>query len=141
MRLGTPTAVLNYAFLCAMSAGLSACASGSNASPASPPAAQSPQLTIGTPVQLAPGGKAVLPDGSVLTFQSVVNDSRCKPGVQCVWAGDAETRFTHTTRAGRNTIFSLHTQLQPRSKTLGASTLHLLDVDWNTPPGVRVELK
>lgn len=141
MRLRKPAVLRNYALLCALSASLSACASGSNAGPSAHPAAPPPQLTVGTPAHLAPGDKAILPDGAVLTFQSIVNDSRCKPGVQCVWAGDAEARFTHTTRTGENTVFSLHTQLQPRSKTMGASTLHLLDVDWKTPPGVSVALK
>lgn len=137
MRLYKPAAV----FFCAISTGLSGCASGSSASPSSPPAAQPPTLTVGTPLQLKPGGQALLPDGALLTFESVVNDSRCKPGMQCVWAGDAEARFTLTARTGDKTVFSLHTELQPRSKILGASTLHLRDADWNTPPGVSVELK
>ncbi len=120
---------------------MGACASGTGPGTPTTPAPPAVRLEVGTPTTLSAGANALLPDGSRLTYQGIVNDSRCKPGVQCVWAGDAEARFTHTTRAGTSEIFSIHTELQPRTKTLGATTLHLRGVDWQTPPAVTIELK
>ena len=133
------TAITTAIWMAASS--LTACASGTGSN--NPGAHEPPllQLESGQPTQFKPGDTAILPDGSHLTYQSLASDSRCKPGVQCVWAGDAEARFVHTTRADVKEIFSIHTELQPRSKTLGATTLHMRGVDWKTPPNVTVELK
>ncbi|QIK81445.1 hypothetical protein G7069_07470 [Lysobacter sp. HDW10] len=121
--------------------GLSACASGTSANPSDTHLPPPVQLVAGQPVTLKPNDVGVLPDGSRITYVKLVNDSRCKPDVQCVWAGDAEIRFSHTNRAGEVELFSIHTELQPQSKTLGASTLHLRGVDWQSPPSVTVALK
>lgn len=44
-------------------------------------------------VTLARGASAELAPGVVLTFEAV-DDSRCPPGVQCVWAGRLIYRFS-----------------------------------------------
>lgn len=124
-----------------LAAGLTACASGTSANPNDAHTPPPVEMTAGQAVTLKPNGTGVLPDGSRLTYLKLVNDSRCKPDVQCVWAGDAEVRFSHTTRTGEVELFSIHTELQPQSKTLGASTLHLRSVDWQSPPNVTVALK
>ena len=57
------------------------------------PAANQPSASTiadGSDVQLGIGETARLADGSRLSYLRLVNDSRCPPGVQCVWAGDAE---------------------------------------------------
>lgn len=124
-----------------MSTGLGGCASGTGPGPLPPPSTQLPRLEVGKTTTFKPHERAQLPDGSLITYEGLVNDSRCRPGVQCVWAGDAEARFTHTLPGGTREVFSLHSELQPRSKTLGAATLHLREVDWSSPPHVTVELK
>ena len=56
------------------------------------------------------GEKATLAGGSRLTYLSLVNDSRCPPGVQCIWAGDAEISLRwEPAGGGKSTTFSLHT--------------------------------
>lgn len=44
-------------------------------------------------VTLARGASAELAPGLILTFEAV-DDSRCPPGVQCVWAGRLIYRFS-----------------------------------------------
>jgi len=44
-------------------------------------------------VTLARGASAELAPGIILTFEAV-DDSRCPPGVQCVWAGRLMYRFS-----------------------------------------------
>ena len=47
----------------------------------------------GGAVTLARGASAELAPGIILTFDAV-DDSRCPPGVQCVWAGRLMYRFS-----------------------------------------------
>ena len=56
------------------------------------------------------GAQARLADGSRLTYLRLVNDSRCPPGVQCIWAGDAEIELRwEPAGSGKSNTFSLHT--------------------------------
>ncbi|MBD8529199.1 MULTISPECIES: hypothetical protein [unclassified Massilia] len=45
------------------------------------------------PFTLAPGQSAEVAPGVTVTFESF-EDSRCPPGVQCVWAGKLSYRFS-----------------------------------------------
>jgi hypothetical protein len=44
---------------------------------------------LNEPFQLKVGQSATMSDNFTLTFQSVVDDSRCPKGVECIWAGNA----------------------------------------------------
>ncbi|MDE2406234.1 MAG: hypothetical protein KGL91_00015 [Xanthomonadaceae bacterium] len=56
------------------------------------------------------GEQQKLPDGSRLTYTRLVNDSRCPPGVQCIWAGSAEIELRWNPAGnGKAVTFSLHT--------------------------------
>lgn len=71
--------------------------------------AQEPPAAMQT-ITLGIGEKATLADGSRLTYLSLVNDSRCPPNVQCIWAGDAEISLRWEPAAsGKPKTFSLHT--------------------------------
>ena len=76
-------------------------------------------VAAGQPFDLAPGAQATLADGGTLRYLALVNDSRCRPDVQCIWAGDAEIRIEWTPPGGAAARFSLH--------TLPASSRHALD--------------
>jgi hypothetical protein len=66
----------------AVSLALSACASnGGGAAPSD------------GPLRLMPHDSATLAPGVTLTYDSV-SDSRCPPGVKCIWAGRLDYRFT-----------------------------------------------
>jgi hypothetical protein len=72
----------------------------------------------------------------------VTNDSRCQPGRQCVWAGDAEVVFEWTTDAAATPeSFSLHTGRGDRSKDLGGRRLTLLSLAQGAEPNAQLKLE
>ena len=101
------------------------------------PAGQPPRLAMrhyGSPEREAVAnadfemgaGEAVSLGGKgMLRFDRLAGDSRCKPDVQCVWAGDAEVRFDWTPNGGGTESFSLHTGIEPRSHALAGYVLEL----------------
>ncbi len=48
--------------------------------------------SFGVAVTLALGGTASFPDGLSVMLKTI-DDSRCKPGVQCIWAGELAPTF------------------------------------------------
>ena len=79
---------------------------------ATAPAADHPAtgaVADGSQVQLGIGESARLADGGRLTYLRLVNDSRCPPDVQCVWAGDAEIALRWQPASGRAQDIALHT--------------------------------
>ena len=53
-------------------------------------------------VTLAPGQNIFVKEHRLnLTFDKVLNDSRCPTGVQCIWAGNATVAVTAMTTASR----------------------------------------
>lgn len=68
----------------------------------------------GATVALMPGQSASLADG-LLRYVRLAHDSRCKPEVQCVWAGDAviELQWVPTTGTPRDLSLHLNPQAGP----------------------------
>lgn len=113
---------------------LAACASGATGTPVEGGSSGSGggggndsgiTVTDGTEFTLAPGASATLADDSRLHYVRLVNDSRCPPDKQCVWAGDAIVAFQWTPASGVAQEFELHTGLEPRSQTIGTRTISL----------------
>lgn len=92
-------------------------------------ALQAEQLApIGDSVTLEVGQTAIFRDhGVAVTFVRLVEDSRCPIGVTCVWEGDAVVLIRIDTD-GESTEEVLHTTLDPRTATVGALVVELLDV-------------
>jgi hypothetical protein len=70
------------------------------------------------------GEQTKLPDGSQLAYTQLINDSRCPPNVQCIWAGSAEIelRYTPTGKGkGKPITFSLHTNPMQGSGQTGTN--------------------
>jgi hypothetical protein len=44
-----------------------------------------------------------------LCFETVLSDSRCPTGAECIWAGDAEARFRFAVSGQNSVTFTLHT--------------------------------
>lgn len=86
------------------------------------------KVADGATVALMPGQSTVLPDG-LLRYVRLANDSRCKPDVQCVWAGDAliELQWSPTAGAARN--LSLHLNPQAGPTTAKLDTRHVTFTD------------
>jgi hypothetical protein len=66
-------------------------------------------VQAGQPFDLAPGAQVALASAGTLRYLGLVNDSRCAPDVQCVWAGDAEVAMEWMPQGGTAARFSLHT--------------------------------
>ena len=59
---------------------------------------------------LAPGQSHHIADGDLtVTFESVVEDSRCPIGVSCIWAGDAQVRLRIASKSTPPGSYTLHT--------------------------------
>ena len=76
-------------------AGCSSVASGSGGD-----ATSGDRIADGSTFSMQPGQSVTLADDGVLRYERLVNDSRCMPDVQCVWAGDAELAFAWRSRSG-----------------------------------------
>ena len=63
-------------------------------------------------IRLGLGQSTQLSDGSRLSYTSLINDSRCAPDVQCVWAGDAEIALRWKPAQGSAQDIRLHTSRQ-----------------------------
>jgi hypothetical protein len=61
-------------------------------------------------IVLAPDeSNALFDTGLELTFEAVVEDSRCPAGVSCVWEGDAVVRIRIDDAGVKPSIYMLHT--------------------------------
>src|SRR3546814_12966722 len=98
-------------------------------------------IADGETFAMASGEQVALADRSTLRYVRVTNDSRCKPGRQCVWAGDAEVVFEWTAdAAGAPESFSLHTGRGDRSRDLGGRRLTLVSLADGAEPEAQLKL-
>ncbi len=96
----------------------------------------------GQQFSIRPGKQVTLADHGSLRYVRLVNDSRCPPGVNCIWAGDAEVAFEWTPTAGALQAFSLHTGKDPKQQAIGARKLTLVSLERGARPKaiVRVDI-
>lgn len=115
---------------------LAACASPAQERPSSSDSPATP-ATPGSHA-IAMGEQLQLDDGSRLTYLHLLNDSRCPPEVQCVWAGDAEIQLRWQPERGSAQLFSLHTQplrgKGSNSVTLGGLNIRLQALERGPAP-------
>lgn len=115
-----------------------ACASTantSNTSASSNDPSSQPTVDDGR-VTLALGESKQLSDGSRLSYTSLIDDSRCAPNVQCVWAGDAEIAMRWKPARGSAQDIRLHTSAQVGSTNalIGNRTLTLVSLERGIGP-------
>jgi hypothetical protein len=93
-------------------------------------------VAVGQSFDLSPGQAVQVADAGTLRYEALVNDSRCRPDVQCIWAGDATLGFVWTPRGGRGERFTLHTQPAAAARrALGGNlTLQLLSLGQGEAP-------
>jgi hypothetical protein len=61
-------------------------------------------------IVLSPGASQRIPETDLtLVFETVVEDSRCPVGTNCVWAGDAIVRLRVDSANSKPTSYMLHT--------------------------------
>lgn len=87
-----------------------------------------------------------LPDGSTLTYVRVVADSRCRPDVQCIRAGDADIELRWNPTSGEAQLAPLNSdprnqQQAPNAVQFGHWQVALKKLDWQTPPAATVSIQ
>ena len=81
------------------------------------------------PIELHPGEAATIADGElVVTFLSVLQDSRCPKGEQCITAGKARLSFEARPRGGEAVRFELDTSREPGDDGVLGFQVTLLDL-------------
>ena len=94
----------------------------------------------GASIQLAPGESATLADDSRLDYVKLDGDSRCRPDVQCVWAGDATIAMRWTPASGAAQAFELHTTLDPKSFDTDTRTITLTALERGDAPKATLQV-
>ena len=95
----------------------------------------------GSDFTMQPGTQVLLADHGSLRYLRVRQDSRCKPDVQCIWAGDAEVAFTWTPRNGTAERFSLHTKPNAGSHALAdGHQVHLVSLERGEAPAATLRV-
>lgn len=104
-------------------------------------AGQPRNVALGEPFTLRVGESAAVGDAGALRYERLVNDSRCRPDVQCIWAGDAELALTWTPAAGPVETFSLHTKPNATTHPLGSQReVQLLSLERGDAPAVTLRV-
>lgn len=86
----------------------------------------------GEPFTLVPGEAVTLPDASTLRYLRVTQDSRCRPTVQCIRAGDADVAFEFTASGGAPVPVNVNIPESPQA-SMGAWRLQLLALAFDDP--------
>lgn len=108
---------------------------------AEPASMDTTTVADGASIQLAPGQSANLADHSRIDYLKLVDDSRCPPGVQCVWAGDATIAMRWTPASGAAQDFELHTTLDPKSFDAGNRTVTLTALERGDAPRATLQIQ
>ncbi len=94
-------------------------------------------LVAGTEATLSVGETVALPDASRLTYVGVTSDSRCRPDVQCIQAGNAVVAFRHVAGADSHDVA---VDTRQGTADLGAWRLTLASLDFSAPPKATVRI-
>lgn len=99
-------------------------------------------IADGQSFALRPGASAALAGGGRLEYTGITADSRCKPGHQCIWEGDAEVAFRYTADGGDAESFSLHTskRVGSASHTVDGHVLTLVSLAQGDAPEAQLRL-
>ncbi len=115
---------------------------GGNGAPASSAAA----VNVPGDHALRVGQSLTLPDRSTLTYARLVADSRCRPDVQCIRAGDADIELRWTPASGTAATAVLNSdpgnlQQAPNSSRFGTWQVALKALDWKEPPTATLSIR
>jgi hypothetical protein len=146
-RLGLGWALMGALFACAPSAGdpeasptipvpfttvvVSPTPPLATASAAAGLSTRAPGASLGVPLTLAGGQSVRVDTGLTITFQAVLEDSRCPTDVDCVWAGRAKVAFQVEApgqAAATLTLITLPDQPTPTPATYAGYAIALLDL-------------
>lgn len=112
---------------------LSGCATGT----ATPPADAHGSRTV----TLGPGERTALPGGGQLRYLRVVSDSRCRPQVQCIHAGEARLEFEVVPDGADARTVQLSTADNPPAVVAGPVRLELVSLDHGDRPQATLRIE
>ncbi len=76
---------------------------------------------------IAPGQKAEIRESDLeITFNRVIEDSRCPKGVECVWAGNGKVEISIQFDGTEFRVYELNTSLEPDEIKAGNYRIRLL---------------
>ena len=73
-----------------------------------------------------------------IKFVSLVEDSRCPEGVNCIQAGNAKIKVTVKIRGAESKTFELNTNLGPKGETFEGYAINLVNVTPAPKDNVRI---
>jgi len=91
-------------------------------------------VTPDMPFALTLGRAARTPDGVGVRYLALLDDSRCPPGVECVWAGTVRVAVAITGPSHRETRDTLDLARKGRSVPVGGFVVRFVEFQ---PPPVR----
>lgn len=124
----------SFVFSALLPLSLAACASSTAGGGAAGSDDAGAQVADGASFTLQPGQSVALADDSRLRYLRLINDSRCPPDVQCVWAGDAVVAFEWSPPGGPAQPFELHAGKEPRSHAIGSRKVTLKSLERGEAP-------
>ena len=95
-------------------------------------------MSPGQPTVLRPDDSVWLPDAAVLRYIGVSADSRCRPDVQCIRAGDADVALEYTARGAASRSITINTDAP--SADVGEWRLRLLSLEFAAPPRATLQV-
>ena len=82
--------------------------------------------------------KVITKDKLKITFVSVLEDSRCPIGVNCIWAGNARLQLKISQAKGASKTFELNTNLQPQVFKFEGYEIKLVDLTPTPKANIRI---
>jgi hypothetical protein len=73
-----------------------------------------------------------------IKFVSLVEDSRCPEGVNCIQAGNAKIKVTVKVRGGESKTFELNTNLGPKGESFEGYAINLVTVTPAPKDNIRI---
>ena len=95
-------------------------------------------MSPGQPTVLRPGDSVSLPDAAVLRYLGVSADSRCRPDVQCIRAGDADVALAYTAPGAASRSMMINTDAP--AADVGGWHLRLLSLEFGASPRVTLQV-
>lgn len=87
-------------------------------------------------------GETVAIDGEGLTlaYERLLEDSRCPPDVQCVWAGNGRILLTVAKQGSAPAGLELNTTLEPKTGRYLDYSVSLVELGREQPPAATVQV-
>ena len=103
------------------------------------PQCRSEKKTLNREIKLRAGQTVVVKEaGLKITFERVVEDSRCPEGVKCVWAGNGKVALKISPTKKAQSSVQLNTTLDPQQQTFLGYDIKLVHL--NPYPKMNVKI-